>query len=58
MARGGRNTEVEKDRMNSMEQFKYTGGRSGSGPSNFQKPAYDKPARGSRNPKSAPKPSN
>lgn len=56
MARGGRNSNVEEERMRSMQQYTYTGGRQGSGPAMNQKPAYDKPAVSNKSPKSARKP--
>ena len=55
MARGGRNGETEKDRMNSMEQYKYSSGRSGSGTVNYEKAGYTQP-KARKTPKSAGKP--
>lgn len=55
MARGGRESSVEKGRMESMETYKYVSGRAKSGPVNFEKPAYSKP-KVSRTPKSAGRP--
>lgn len=56
MSRGGRNETTEDSRMRGMEQYKYSSGRTDSGPAMNQKPAYDKPKVGSKNPKSARKP--
>lgn len=55
MARGGRNGETEKNRMSAIEQYKYTGGRAGSGPVNFEKAGYTQP-KARKSPKSARRP--
>lgn len=55
MARGGRDSETEQRRMESMETNVYKGGRQGSGPVNFEKAGYTS-KKAEKSPKSARKP--